>query len=88
MFVNPVTVIGEDVPVAEIAPGLQVARKLVIALPPLDAGGPKLMIANPLPASAELMTGGPGGTIGAGVTLTLPEAGPEPLTFRAVTEHE
>ena len=60
----------------------------MIALPPFEAGGPNVMIAKPLPGIAVLMTGGPGGTIGAGVTLTLPDAGPEPLTFRAVTEHE
>ena len=59
-----------------------------MALPPFEAGGLNVMIAIPLPGTAELITGAPGGTIGAGVTLTLPEAGPVPLTFRAVTEHE
>jgi hypothetical protein len=72
---RPVTVIGEPVPPAEIAPGLEVAVYPVIAEPPLLAGGEKetstcagffgLMDAVP-------MTGAAGRPIGA---LPDPESG-------------
>ena len=58
----------------------------MIALPPFEAGGEKVMMAWVLPGEAEPMIGAPGGTIGAGVTVAVAEAGPEPVTFLAVTE--
>lgn len=44
-MVRPVTVTGEAEPLAAIAPGLQVAVKPVIALPPVTLGGVKVMVA-------------------------------------------
>ena len=85
-MVSPITVIGEPAPVAEIAPGLQVAEYPVMALPPVTLGGVKVMIACVLPDVAPPMIGAPGGTIGAGVTVAVADAGPEPVTFLAVTE--
>ena len=45
------------------------------------------MIASMLPGAAEPIVGAAGGTIGAGVTVAVADAGPEPVTFLAVTEH-
>ena len=39
-----------------------------------------------LPGEAPPMIGAFGGTIGAGVTVAVADAGPEPVTFLAVTE--
>ena len=59
----------------------------MMALPPLNAGGVKVTTANVLPGDAPPIIGAAGGTIGAGVTVAVADAGPEPVTFRAVTEH-
>ena len=45
------------------------------------------MMASELPGDAVPIVGAPGGTIGAGVTVTVPDAEPEPVMFLAVTEH-
>lgn len=58
----------------------------MIALPPVTVGGVKVIVACVLPPMAPPMTGGPGGTIGAGVTVAVADAGLEPVTFLAVTE--
>ena len=44
-FARPVTVMGEAVPDAGMAPGLEVTVYDVIAEPPLDAGAVKLTVA-------------------------------------------
>jgi len=64
------------------APGLHVATKLVIAEPPLDAGGVKEIVAKPFPGVAVPMVGAPG-TVGAIVIEKLCVTVP-PL-FAAVT---
>ena len=86
LLVRPTTVTGELAAVAVMAPGLHVAVYPVIALPPFEAGAVKVMTACVLPGDADPMVGAPGGTIGAGVTVAVPEAGLEPVTLRAVTE--
>jgi len=57
---RPDTVIGEAAPVPVRPPGLQVAVYPVIAEPPFEAGGVKLMEAWLLPGVAEPMVGAPG----------------------------
>ena len=57
-FVRPVTVTGELVPVAVIAP--QVARYAVIGLPPSLAGAVNEIFACWLPAEATPIVGAPG----------------------------
>ena len=79
---RPVKLIG-GAPLAEIAPGLQVAVKAVMALPPLLAGGVKAMLATVLPAVAAPMVGAPG-TVN-GVTITAADAAPGPKLLLAVT---
>ena len=66
-FVKPVTVIGEDVPVAVIPPGEAVTVYPVLADPPVFIGAVKLTVALPLLPVAEMLVGTPG-AIGAGVT--------------------
>jgi hypothetical protein len=56
----------------------------VTAVPPSDAGGPKLTLACPFPGAADSAVGGPGGP--SGVTgEEAAEAGPVPTAFVAVT---
>jgi hypothetical protein len=44
-FVRPVTVRGDDAPLAVSPPGLEVAVKLVIATPPVIAGAVNVTVA-------------------------------------------
>ena len=60
-FVSPETVIGLVDPVPVTAPGLHVARYVVIADPPVDPGAVKLTEAAPFPAVAAPMAGAEGG---------------------------
>jgi len=60
-FVSPDTVIGLDDPVPVTAPGLHVARYVVIADPPVAPGVVKLTAADPFPAVAVPMAGAAGG---------------------------
>jgi hypothetical protein len=76
-------VIGEALPMVTTAPGLQVAVKPVITLPPLLAGGVKAMPAVVLPAVAAPMVGAPG-TVN-GVTFAGADAAPGPMPLIAVT---
>ena len=84
-LVNPVTVIGEDVPVAVMPPGEEVTVYPAIAAPPVFDGAVKLTVALPLLPLAEMLVGAPG-AIGAGVTEDdAVEAGPVPIALVAVT---
>jgi hypothetical protein len=83
-FASPPTAIGDAVFVPVIAPGLQVAVKLVIGLP-FEAPGVKAIVAVPLPGVPVPIVGALGAV--AGVTETVPDAGPVPTAFVAVTEH-
>ena len=84
-FVKPVTVIGEDVPVAVIPPGEAVTVYPVIADPPVFVGAVKLTVALPLLPLAEILVGAPG-AIAAGVTADdAVEAVPVPTELIAVT---
>jgi hypothetical protein len=56
-FVNPVTVIGEDDPVAVIDPGDDVTVYCVIAEPPLSAGAVNVTVACVLPPVAVPIVG-------------------------------
>ncbi len=58
-FVKPVTVSGLAAPVVLLPPGLDVTVKPVMALPPLEAGAVKLMVACVLPAVAVPIVGAP-----------------------------
>ena len=84
-MVSPITVIGDDVPVAVMPSGEEVTVYPVIADPPLLAGGVKLTVALPLLAVAEILVGTPGAVI-AGVTEDdALEAAPVPIALVATT---
>ena len=86
-MVNPVTVMGLDVPVFVMPPGLEITVYMMIGLPPSETGAPKLTVACPCPGDAVTAVGAPGNVPDpAGVTLfELAEAGPVPTAFAAVT---
>ena len=67
LLVNPVTVSGLVVPVADKPPGLESTVYNVIGWPPFDAGGVKVTVACPVPAVAVPIVGASG--TGAGITL-------------------
>ena len=82
---NPVTVIGEDVPVAVTPPGEEVTVYPVIVAPPVFVGAVKLTVAVPLLPLAETLVGTPGAVI-AGVTAgDALEAVPVPTELVATT---
>jgi len=88
-LVSPVTVIGEDVPVAVTAvpppAGVAVTVYPVIADPPVFVGAVNLTVALPLLPLAEILVGTLG-AIGAGVTADdALEAVPVPTELLAVT---
>ena len=88
-MVSPVTVIGDDVPLAEIGvpppAGVAVTVYPVIADPPVFVGAAKLTVALPLLPLAEMLVGTPG-AIGAGVTADdALEAVPVPTELVATT---
>jgi len=84
-LVKPVTVIGEDAPVAVRPPGEEVTVYPVIADPPVFVGAVKLTEALPLLAVAAIPVGVPG-TVVVGVTgAEALEELPAPLPFVAVT---
>ena len=84
-MVRPVTVIGEDVPVAVMPPGEEVTVYPVIVAPPVLVGAVKLTVALPLLPLAEIPVGAPG-AIAAGVTADdALEAAPVPTELVAVT---
>jgi hypothetical protein len=84
-LVSPVTVIGDEAPVAVRPSGEEVTVYPVITAPPLLAGAVKLTVALPLLTMAEILVGTPG-AIGAGVTADdALEAVPVPTEFVAVT---
>ena len=60
LFDSPVTVIGLDVPVAVMLPGIEVTVYKVIGPLPTDAGGLKLTVACEVPANAVTEVGAPG----------------------------
>ena len=73
--------------VAVVCPAaLQVARYALTAAPPLLAGGVKLSVALPALGVAPVVTGAPG-TVGVGVTDTLPLEAPQPALLLAAIEH-
>ena len=84
-LVRPVTVIGEEEPVAVRPPGEEVTVYPVIADPPVFVGAVKLTVALPLLPLAEIPVGAPG-AIAAGVTADdALEAAPIPTELVAVT---
>ena len=84
-LVSPVTVIGDDAPVAVRPPGEDVTVYPVIAAPPVFAGAVKLTVAPPLLPVAETPVGAPG-AMAAGVTADEAlEAAPVPMALVAVT---
>jgi len=97
-FVSPETVIGLADPVPVNAPGLQVARYVVMADPPVNPGAVKLTEADPFPAVAAPMPGAAGGVayvnalafvsvpLLAGVKLTGPTAAGVMLNVCAADE--
>ncbi len=59
-LVRPVTVIGEEPPVPVRPPGLEVTVYEVMTEPPLDTGAVKVIVASPLPRTAETLVGASG----------------------------
>ena len=96
-LVSPVTVIGDEGPVARKPPGEDVTVYPVIADPPVFVGAVKLTVAVPLlpvvtatpvgaPGSVGGVTGGVTGASAAGVTAEdAAEAVPVPMAFVAAT---
>jgi hypothetical protein len=82
-FVRPVTVIGESVPVA-VCPRFEVTVYSVMVEPPLLTGGVKVIVAAPLPATADTLVGA-FGTVAGVIELLESEADPVPTAFVAVT---
>ena len=82
-LVRPATLMGDIAPLTETAPGLHVAVKPVIALPPLLAGAVKAMLAAALAGVAVPMVGAPG-TV-RGVTSTDADCAPVPALLVAAT---
>ena len=84
-LVRPVTVIGDEEPVAVKPLGEEVTVYPVIADPPVLVGAVKLTVALPLLPLAEIPVGAPG-AIAAGVTADdALEAAPVPTELVAVT---
>ena len=83
-MIRPGTTIGDAPPVAVMPPGFEVTVYVLIADPPLLAGGVKLTVASALPANAVAAVGAPGSP--AGVTLfDAAEAGLGPALLKAKT---
>jgi hypothetical protein len=83
-FESPVTVIGEEPPVAVKPPMLEVTVYVVIAEPPLLTGAVKEIVADPLPPTATTAVVVPGAV--AGVTaLLVPDELLVPTALLAVT---
>ena len=82
-FVRPVTVIGESVPVA-VCPRFEVTVYSVMVEPPLLTGGVKVIVAAPLPATADTLVGAFGMLFGV-IELLVVEAALSPSAFVAMT---
>jgi hypothetical protein len=82
-FVRPVTVIGESVPVA-VCPRFEVTVYCVMVEPPLLTGGVKVIVASPLPATADTLVGAFGMLFGV-IELLVVEAALSPSAFVAMT---
>ena len=83
-MVRPTTVMGEAAPLAVMPPGEDVTVYDVIGDPPLEAGGVKVTLACPSPASARPIVGASG--TASGVTLFEgADCGPVPMALVAVT---
>jgi len=84
-LVSPVTVIGDEAPVAVKPSGEEVTVYPVIADPPVFVGAVKLTVALPLLTVAEILIGTPGAVV-AGVTADdALEAVPVPTELVATT---
>ncbi len=83
-LVRPVTVIGEEPPVPVRPPGLEVTVYEVMTEPPLDTGAVKVIVASPLPRTAETLVGAPGVVEGT-TELLAADAALVPTAFVAVT---
>ena len=88
-MVRPVTVIGEEGPVAVTAvptpTGVAVTVKPVNAEPPVLAGAVKLTTAPALLPLAAMPVGVPGAIAGIVTAAEAPDAVPVPMAFVAVT---
>jgi hypothetical protein len=83
-FTRPVTVIGEEPPVAVNPPVFEVTVYPVMTEPPSLTGAVKVIVASPLPATAETLVGAPG-TVTGTTELLDADAAPVPTAFVAVT---
>ena len=82
-FVKPVTVRGEEPPVA-VCPPLEVTVYEVIVEPPLLTGALNVIVASPFPRVAVPIVGAPGVVAGT-IELVVAEATPVPAELVAVT---
>jgi hypothetical protein len=83
-FVNPVTVMGEEVPVALKPPVFEVTVYRVIDEPPFDTGAVNEIVACPLPLVADTPVGA-FGTVDGVTELLVPDEALVPFAFVAVT---
>ena len=85
-FTRPVTVIGDDPPVAVKPPTFEETVYVVIERPPVFPGGVNVMVASPLPRVAVPIVGASGTLTGVTELLAL-DAVLVPIIFVAVTEN-
>ncbi len=83
-FVRPVTVIGEEPPVAVNPPTFDATVYVVIAEPPFETGGVNVIVASPFEATALTPVGVPGAVTGTTEFVAL-DAVLVPIAFVAVT---
>ena len=84
-MVRPVTVVDSVLPpTVTVAPVFDCTVYDVIALPPVEAGGDQLTVADALPAVAETPVGGSGAVIGV-TAFDAADGGLVPAAFVAVT---
>jgi hypothetical protein len=83
-FVNPVTTIGEEVPLAVNPPVFEVTVYRVIDEPPFDTGAVNEIVACPFPETAVTLVGA-SGTVDGTTELLVLDAILVPFVFVAVT---
>jgi hypothetical protein len=85
LLAPPVADIGDEAAEKVLPPGLRVAVKLVIAVPPVNTGAVKATACVPTPVLVALTLVGAPGTANVVMELLAAEAAPVPTALVAVT---